>query len=100
MVLFYWKGEQKKMRKREMKQMTKEQLRELAKEKNKKGIATWDASCAQYLLWEERYPERISLEDDYEGWIDEGDDNVQNLIDEIYLRRYFWKKKEMEEFKK
>lgn len=75
--------------KREMKQMTREQLRELAKEKNKKGIATPVARYAQELIWEERYPEKIRLVDDYEGWINEEDEKVQDLLDEIYVRAYF-----------
>ena len=76
--------------KREMKQMTREQLREVAKEKNKKGIATQAANYAQHLLWEERYPEKIRIVDDYEGWVDKEDERVQVLLDEINERRYFW----------
>ena len=59
--------------KREMKLMKREELMELAKEKNKKGIATPVARYAQELLWEERYPERSRLVDDYEGWDNEDD---------------------------
>ena len=69
--------------------MTREQLRELAKENNKQGSATPVARYAQELIWEERYPEKIRLVDDYEGWINEEDEKVQDLLDEIYVRAYF-----------
>ena len=75
--------------KREMQRMSKEQLREISLRKNKKRVATLEAVYAQELLWEERYPELVRLEDVYEGWIDENDENVQNLLDEIHIRRYF-----------
>lgn len=76
--------------KSEMKQMTREQLREVAKERNKKGIAIPAATYAQHLLWEERYPEKKRLVDDYEGWIDEEDERGQELLAEISEWRYLW----------
>jgi len=73
----------------ELRKMSKEQLISISMEKNQRGIATPAARYAQELLGKEKYHSVKRMEDDYEGWIDQNKEEVQEIVDVIEFWNYF-----------
>ena len=77
---------------REMKQMSNEELNVIAQGKKKRRVATPEARIAQEIIWERRFYTTKSLCDDYEGWIDYDDENVQEHYDVVDVMSFLWEK--------
>lgn len=78
--------------KREMKKMSNEELKVIAQRKNKIRVATQEAKIAQEIIWERRFYTTEYLQDDYEGWIDYEDEDVQGHYDVVEMMDYLWGK--------
>lgn len=70
---------------REMKQMSNEELNVIAQEKNKRRVATSQAKIAQEIIGERHFYTKEYLCDDYEGWIDYDDEEVQGHYDVVEM---------------